>query len=248
MRPKDYTHASIDLESAVLAARQRAKSGYPNPGRMGCPDQELLRRLALRDVRLTAEGLPLSHLTHCSPCFQEYVRLRHRVRLGQVARLAAVAAVIAAVLLGLLNHLRQHSTTAQRSLAVVRGSATSDAKGSVRPSNDGEDLLAMNIDLSSFSPTRGDEAAISKKPLDLPRKHLRITFLLPVGLEPGNYAFRLLDRARHIVIDREASATLRGGVTSLLLDLDLRSQSPGPFTMMIRPPGLRWRSIPVLVE
>jgi hypothetical protein len=49
---------------------------FPNPQRAGCPDSEVLRGIAFRELRLTEVQQWLDHLGSCSPCYQEFTVLR----------------------------------------------------------------------------------------------------------------------------------------------------------------------------
>ena len=79
-------------------------------------------------------------------------------------------------------------------------------------------------------------------------KLLRVSFLLPVGMEPGEYAIRLENSAGTVLKDTRAVGRLNDGITSVEVDLDLAAAPRGSFSLMIRPPGLSWRKFPVLVE
>jgi hypothetical protein len=108
--------------------------------------------------------------------------------------------------------------------------------------------LAMTVDLASFSPTRGEEATNSLKKIHLPPKMLRVSFLLPVGMEPGEYALRLRDSAGVTLKETHLLGRLKNGVTSVEVDLDFSAAPRGSLSLMIRPPGLSWRTFPILVE
>ena len=108
--------------------------------------------------------------------------------------------------------------------------------------------LAMTVNLGSFSPTRGEEAKDSPNKIRLPPKLLRVSFLLPVGMEPGEYALRLKDSAGIVLKDAHLQGRLKNGVTSVEADVDFSAASRGSFSLMIRPPGLSWRTFPILVE
>jgi hypothetical protein len=109
--------------------------------------------------------------------------------------------------------------------------------------------LPIKVDLASFSPTRGDDAkGDSENKIHLPQKLLRVNLLLPVGMEPGEYALRLKDSAGIVLKERHLMGRLNNGVTSIEVDLDFSAASRGSFSLMIRPPGLSWRTFPVLVE
>ena len=49
---------------------------FPNPERIGCPDSEVLRGIALHKLTLTDVGRWLDHLSTCSPCFQQVTQFR----------------------------------------------------------------------------------------------------------------------------------------------------------------------------
>jgi len=82
------------IEDAYLLA-------YPNPERTGClPDDVRLATLrALARRELPIEHPYREHVSHCSPCFQEYVPLRdaywaERTRAGKIGIAAAVVLLI----------------------------------------------------------------------------------------------------------------------------------------------------------
>ena len=56
---------------------------FPNPERVGCPDSAVLRGVAFRELRLAEVDEWLDHLGACSPCYQEFPKLKLRVRLGR---------------------------------------------------------------------------------------------------------------------------------------------------------------------
>ena len=109
--------------------------------------------------------------------------------------------------------------------------------------------LLISVNLTSFSPTRGDDAKddLGNK-VHLPKKLLRVNFLLPLGMEPGEYALRLQDSSGTVVADKRAAGRINDGTTSVEVDIDLAGASRGTFTLMIRAPGLTWRRFPVVVE
>ena len=78
------------LEQSVLL-------DFPNPERTGCPDSSVLRHLALHQLRLVEAESWLQHLSACSPCFQEFSKLRTQAAHGR--RRAHAIVSIAAVLL-----------------------------------------------------------------------------------------------------------------------------------------------------
>ena len=55
---------------------------YPNPNREGCPGEDAIRELAKRAADFTAlDGDEhWEHVTHCSPCYKEYLDARDKLR------------------------------------------------------------------------------------------------------------------------------------------------------------------------
>ena len=71
-------------EKPLLKAGLRLfSSGFPNPGRVGCPGLPRIETLALHSLQLTLperERL-FDHMTICSPCFNQYHVLVRKKRL-----------------------------------------------------------------------------------------------------------------------------------------------------------------------
>ena len=62
--------------------QQAILTSYPNPNRDGCPGTPGLLDLARRAAEQgTLEGdAAWEHVTHCSPCYKEYLEARDRLR------------------------------------------------------------------------------------------------------------------------------------------------------------------------
>ena len=73
-------------------------------------------------------------------------------------------------------------------------------------------------------------------------------FLLPTGMEPGEYAVRLLDGAGSAKMERRVNVQLNSGVASFALDLEFKQSDVGRgWRLMIRPPGLSWRAYAAVI-
>jgi hypothetical protein len=55
---------------------------YPNPNREGCPSHAAIMELAKRATDLATLDADdyWEHVTHCSPCYKEYLDARDRIR------------------------------------------------------------------------------------------------------------------------------------------------------------------------
>ena len=248
MTESNQSVSAKQVRDVVAFGKKTSKTAFPNPMREGCPNSSTLRAMAYRDRRLTLTDLPVSHVVTCSPCFQEYARLRRLSVLMRSVQVTAASLVVLAVLFAAVrvvwNYTRgrgEPSMSEERRSVPPPRAASPHSPAPIEP-------LAMTVDLASFSPTRGDEAKDSPNKIHLPPKLLRVTFLFPVGMEAGEYALRLKDAAGTVLKDAHLRGLLNNGITSVEVDLDLTAASRGSFSLMIRPSGLSWRTFPVLVE
>ena len=249
MTESNQSVSAKQVRDVVALGKKYSKTAFPNPTREGCPNSSTLRAMAYRDRRLSLKDLPVSHVV-------TLLSLLPRVRpaapyVGPHARHPGNSSIpgrtrrpvrsrcdlFGITLAGAASRAFRRSTEPNRSLRV----ATQQAPPPIAP-------LAITVNLASFSPTRGEEAKDSANKIHLPPKLLRVSFLLPVGMEPGEYAVRLKDSAGTVLKDTRALGRLNDGITSVEVDLDLTAASRGSFSLMIRPPGLSWRTFPVLVE
>ena len=63
------------LQDTVLSA-------YPNPNREGCPGSDAIHELAIRASKLDLleDDAHWEHVSHCSPCYAEYLEARDAMR------------------------------------------------------------------------------------------------------------------------------------------------------------------------
>jgi hypothetical protein len=72
-----YDRLRIAVQEAILR-------DYPNPERKGCPDNALVREVAWRDELI--KDTVWQHLTHCSPCYAEFLKFKDEWRLARAGR------------------------------------------------------------------------------------------------------------------------------------------------------------------
>jgi hypothetical protein len=72
-----YDRLRIAVQEAILR-------DYPNPERKDCPDNALVREVAWRD-ELTKDAV-WQHITHCSPCYAEFLKFKEEWRQARVGR------------------------------------------------------------------------------------------------------------------------------------------------------------------
>src|ERR1700726_2324171 len=93
-----YDRIQRDIQSAIL-------KNYPNPERIGCRGKVVVELFAKNPDRITAEDdvNPQSdwyHITHCSPCYAEFLELRSAFRVQSVQRRFTRRSIIATSLAG----------------------------------------------------------------------------------------------------------------------------------------------------
>lgn len=208
---------------------------FPNPERKGCPGTEVLRGLANR-ARPTRDAA-WEHVTHCSPCYREFLDLREEVKRRlelerrQAIRRRAVIGGIAVALIG--GGIAAYELFERREPA---------------PAELGPSLPAL-LDLRDSSGTRsaGGQTTAAKSHV-LPAKRLDLTILLPIGSEPGRYDIQWLKDIDKPLLSTSGNALVENGTTVLRVRLDLSRQAPGNYLIGVRQPPSDWTFYPVTLR
>src|ERR1700712_5199423 len=101
----------------AAAVQQTILQNFPNPDRVGCPGEAKLREVAAR--KAIVEDGSWEHITHCSPCYGEFLAEKERLRGSQRTkrtRAALAAAVVVVILIGLTAYFlrpKQETEVAQ---------------------------------------------------------------------------------------------------------------------------------------
>jgi hypothetical protein len=82
----------------------------------------------------------------------------------------------------------------------------------------------------------------------LARAPLKVTILLPVGMEPGDYEVQLLDADLRSRASSEGTAAIVSYVTTLQTTLDTSTLSPGSCQLAVRRQGEDWRLFPATLQ
>ncbi len=227
---KKINQAISEKNSRALIelGKVRSRDGCPNPKRLDCPSELVLKAMARRSAAVHPRDVPASHVANCSPCFGRYRSFRREV---WFYRGAALAATLILVVVGMRSVVRYLEESKQPSLIA---SGTKDLP------------FALEADLTGASPIRG--STTDATPLRLPARKLLVTFLLPVGLEPGEYEVRLTKATGALIQNSRAAGTLVDGTTKLLVDVDLTGLKKTEGILSIRPPGINWRSYGIFFE
>jgi hypothetical protein len=84
-----YERLKDNIQNHILTS-------YPNPERKGCPGDEMVRAVAGRRELVKDEAW--QHITHCSPCYAEFIRYKRGFR-GRRKRTARLLIVVLGILL-----------------------------------------------------------------------------------------------------------------------------------------------------
>lgn len=213
---------------------------HPNPTREGCPPREALIALARRQVPV---GDPAGeHVSRCSPCYREMraVQQAEGIRPAEERRAsrswwpaaAAAVLVVAAGLLAWLVYGNRQPTPAPAPEQIV-----ADAEP-----------VEVTLDLRKYSVTRSDAPAEDLPALVLPRAKVRLTLLLPVGSEPGEYEVRLVGLDDEALASGLGRTGIRDFVATLTVTVDLTQSVRGPGRLVVRRQGEGVQSFPVTLK
>jgi hypothetical protein len=203
--------------------RQGLATEFPNPERIGCPGNALLKGIAQGKVSLIEAEPWLEHLGSCSPCFQEFKEFRRQsaIRRRRVLTWVATAAVLFVALGGWLWLRGRHSVE------------TSDT---------------AVLNLRERSVARGhSQADAGQTALQVPRRAKHLVLDLPIGSKEGPYDVGLFTDTGDQLLRATGMAELRDHTTGLQVDVDLSSIRPGAYSLGVRQPGLEWTRYPVRV-
>jgi hypothetical protein len=214
--------------------QQAILNEFPNPERKGCLGSTVLKELANR-ARPVRDGA-WEHVTHCSPCYREFLDFRaevKRARRLKVTRRRTMIAVIGAVLL---------VAGAITTYAVAhREKAT--ATQTVGP------YQSAALNLKDRSVARGEAGHPSAtEPLILPSRPLDLTIYLPIGSEPGIYQVQLLKKIDEPLMTVAAEARIEHGNTILRAKIDLTHVASGAILIGLRQPPSDWTYYPVTIN
>jgi hypothetical protein len=203
--------------------RQGLATEFPNPERIGCPGNSLLKGIAQGKVSLTEAEPWLDHLGSCSPCFQEFKEFRRQstIQRRRVLALVATAAVLFFAVGGWLWVRGRHSV---------------------------ETTDTVVLDLRERSVARGQsQPGTGLAPLQIPRTAKHVVLYLPIGSKEGPYDVGLLTDTGNEILRVTGIADLHDRITGLRVDVDLSSIRPGAYFLGVRPRSLEWTRYPIRV-
>jgi hypothetical protein len=209
----------------AAAVQQTILQNFPNPERVGCPGTARLRDVAARQE--IVEDAAWEHITHCSPCYREFLDEKERLRGSRKfarTRTAMAAAAVLVVLIGFGGYMLRSGR--------IGGTAQ------IAPE-------PATLDLKESSGVRRDAKTLERAVPVLPRRKLELTVVLPFGSEAGAYQFRLVDGEGRVLTSGEGAATIVSGTTTMKAMLNTSELREGDYRFAIRQAALDWIIYPV---
>jgi hypothetical protein len=203
--------------------RQGLATEFPNPERIGCPGDALLKGIAQGKVSLIEAEPWLDHLGSCSPCFQEFKEFRRQsaIQGRRVMTWVATAAVLLFAFGGWLWVRARHSV---------------------------ESTETAVLDLRVRSLTRGESRSeTGQAPLEISRNTKHLVLDLPIGSKEGPYDVGLLTDTGDQLLRATGTTELHDHITGLRVDVDLSSIRPGDYFLGVRQSSLEWARYPIRV-
>jgi len=196
---------------------------FPNPDRSGCPDVDVLKRIASRTMPLNEADRWLDHLGSCSPCYSDFSEFRRAYESRRKRTLLAIAAsILVAACIGGWSLLQRHN----------------------------EGLVAQTalLDLRKRSLPRGTERNPPEPPLVLNRAARHWNVYLPLGSAEGTYEIRIVTDSGGLLLTATGEAKLVSGIASLPVDVNLGSKNLGRYNLEIRKNTGEWNSFPLVLR
>jgi hypothetical protein len=104
------------------------------------------------------------------------------------------------------------------------------------------------LDLRNRSIARGTEPNPAERPLEIARSVSHMEIYLPLGSKDGDYEIRISGPEEKIVFATKGVAKMQQGITSLSVDVNLSSASPGLYILQLQKVGSGWTSYPLRVK
>ena len=242
---RDQSGQNPTPEAMKRVLQEAVLRGYPNPERRDCPAPEALRAAANR--RLPDEDPVWPHVSHCSPCYREFLdmrataRERHRTVQALMALALAVAGVIVVVVLAIVSVVGPGSGS--------RPGPISRAEPSIPGKSPDTRMVTAVLNVQE-SPAPGTRGAAGNSDLQhVPRADLPpLLIYLPVGSETGEYRIEVRkENDRSPLVAFVGTAAISDGLTALRIHADLSQLPKGTYILLVsRQPATLWACRSVL--
>lgn len=221
---------------------------YPNPNRINCPGDDVVRAIAQRKLSLTHPAR--EHLARCSPCYRDFKRFQKELQ-NRESLFKAVAAIAALLLICTSGWylLQRQSGEPDPPTSKAQPQPVQPAQ----PAVPAEPMVtAAVLNLEGLSRNRGINTRSTEPELQrLPRKsNVSLSIYLPRGSEDGLYEIRLLQNAKQVstpVATYRGTARIQNGLTVVPITADFSGLTPNAYVLAFRRGTGSWQFCRVLV-
>jgi hypothetical protein len=239
------------------------KEKYPNPGRVGCPEQSILREMV---ENIHAHTELFYHVITCGACIQDYESYKVNRQTRQRRRYAILsAAALAVVVAGgyfVWERTRPSTVSPKETTSTIKKDESPGKPDSANSSPSKEEKLKAGkedktasvplavqvVDIRDRAVFRGEETAEKQKPVQLFRRKRELRILLPLGSGAGNYEVQLFRIPKEPLLTVVGKAERKDKDTVLPVVLDTATLPKGEYQLGIRPLGWSWTNYPVRLE
>lgn len=218
-----------ELDKRVLDdLRDSLREQFPNEARQGCPNSEIIRRIASRRMPLAEAQEWLEHLSRCSPCFDDFERCKRKSSQRKRLYLAfgLSAAVVTVCLFGALLLKNPRSRSAGTEVGVHE---------------ERTELPVAFLNLSEVSNLRGGGAGSEPIP-HLPQRPVVLSVRLVPGSVSGYYEVQFLREITDAapLVQYHAASQLENGNLTIRVVTDLSHLQAGTYILAVRHTGSEW--------
>lgn len=239
------------------------KEKYPNPERVGCPEQSILKEM-VEDIHAHTELF--YHVITCGACIQDYESYKVGRQTRQRRRYAILtAAALAVVMAGgyfAWQRTRPSIIPPRETTSTVKKDESTRQPDSANSSPSKEEKLKAAkegktasvpetfqvVDIRDRAVFRGEETPEKQVPVQLSRGNRELRILLPLGSGVGTYEVQLFRSPEEPIVTVVGKAERKNKDTVLPVVLDTATLPKGEYQLGIRPLGWRWTNYPVRLE
>jgi hypothetical protein len=241
-----------DNEQLLNLLDRELAEGFPNPNRVGCPDSEILQRLARHQIPIPEIDPWIDHLGSCSECFADFNRRRRasRARWPRLILYGAAACIVfasAGLLWRPLSRGRKMSSPVAGAPAIHPAVVASDRPQAL--ANAGADRNPFEVALNlTQSATRGESRANDRPMVRVQARLLECRITLPFGSSEGLYYVQVQRAVQGEVLKAaHGNATINNGDVRLDVELDLSNLSAGGYSLSYRHTDESWHHVPIVI-
>ncbi len=247
--------SSEDGQFSQLLNRELAE-GFPNPDRIGCPDSELLQRLARHQVPIPEIDPWIDHLGSCSECFGDFNRLkvafwaRRRQQFILYGALACIVLASAGLLWKQLSRGRREISTPGAGVTATNPAVgPGDRRGRQDVASTDADRKPFEVMLNlARSATRGEKSTNGSQMIRVPARLLECRMTLPLGSSDGLYYVQVQRAVQSEVLKTaQGNASIKDGEVRLDVELDLSNMAAGRYLLSYRHAGDSWHPVPIAI-